>query len=305
VQQHDPSCLIRKDNTVPLAAYIELTKPRIALMVVVTAAIGYFLGNLQYDGTTNMALFLLSMLGVALAGGGASVLNQYIERDVDSLMDRTKNRPIPSGVISPAVALYLGVFMALGGCFLLWYYVNMLTAFLALQSTFLYVLVYTPMKRLTWWNTSVGAIPGAMPPLMGWAAATNTLDPAAWILFAVMYIWQHPHFFAIAWMYRDDYERGGLKMLPVVKPDGRNMSAQVIGFSILMIPVSLLPTALGISGPLYFIGALALGLIFLVYGILFVRNKSQETARTLMRVSLIYLPLWLIMFAIDSVLHLS
>lgn len=289
----------------PLSAYIELTKPRIALMVVVTAAIGYFLAMSQHDGSGSMQLFLVSMLGIALAGGGASVLNQYLERDVDSKMERTKNRPLVTGIISPSVALYLGVAMALGGCFLLVIYVNLLTAFLVLQSTFLYVLVYTPMKRLTWWNTSVGAIPGAMPPLMGWAAATNTLDAGAWILFAVMYIWQHPHFFAIAWMYRDDYERGGLKMLPVVKPDCKNMSAQVIGFSVLMIPVSLIPTFIDMSGWVYFTGALILGLIFLAYGIAFVRDKSQDTARTLMRVSLIYLPLLLIIIAIDSVMHLA
>ena len=305
MQQDKKSLLVQKDNRVPLSAYIELTKPRIALMVVVTAAIGYFLGLNQAGGTHDMQLFLIAMIGVALAGGGASVLNQYLERDVDYKMDRTRNRPLPACVISPAVALYLGVFMALSGCFLLLFYVNLLTAFLALQSTFLYVLVYTPMKRLTWWNTSVGAIPGAMPPLMGWAAATDNLSLGAWILFAVMYIWQHPHFFAIAWMYREDYERGGLKMLPVVKPDGKNMSAQVIGFSILMIPVSLVPAFIDMSGWAYFIGALILGLMFLYYGILFVRDKSQENARTLMRASLIYLPLWLIVISIDSVMHLG
>lgn len=305
MQSEKPECLVPKDKTVPLSAYIELTKPRIALMVVVTAAIGYFLALNQAGGVHDVQLFLIAMIGVALAGGGASVLNQYLERDVDGKMQRTKNRPLPSGVVSPAVALYLGVFMALAGCFLLLFYVNLLTAFLALQSTFLYVLVYTPMKRLTWWNTSVGAIPGAMPPLMGWAAATDSLNAGAWILFAVMYIWQHPHFFAIAWMYRDDYERGGLKMLPVVKPDGRNMSAQVIGFCVLMIPVSLVPTLIDMSGWVYFAGALVLGIGFLTYGVAFVRDKSERNARTLMRASLIYLPLWLIVISIDSVIHLS
>lgn len=296
---------MQKEQNVPLSAYVELTKPRIALMVVVTAAIGYFLAVNQHGASGDVQLFLTSMLGIALAGGGASVLNQYIERDVDSKMERTKNRPLVTGVISPAVALYLGVFMALGGCFLLLLYVNLLTAFLVLQSTFLYVLVYTPMKRLTWWNTSVGAIPGAMPPLMGWAAATNTLDAGAWILFAVMYIWQHPHFFAIAWMYRKDYGRGGLKMLPVVKPNGKNMSVQVIGFSLLMIPVSLAPTFINMSGWVYFVGALVLGLGFLASAIVFVREKSRDNARSLMRVSLIYLPLLLIIIAIDSVMHLN
>jgi protoheme IX farnesyltransferase len=294
---------VNPDQSVPLSAYIELTKPRIALMVVVTAAIGYFL-SMTHNGTTgNMQQFLIAMLGIALAGGGASVLNQYLEQDTDALMDRTKNRPIPSGVVSASVALYLGVIMAISGCFLLLFYVNLLAAFLTLQSTFLYVLVYTPMKRLTWWNTSVGAIPGAMPPLMGWAAASNTLDAGAWILFAVMYIWQHPHFWAIAWMYREDYERGGLKMLPVVEPDCKKMSRQVIGFSLLLIPVSLIPSFIDMSGRVYFVGALALGIYFLVYGIAFVRNKTQETARTLMRVSLVYLPMLLIIIALDSAIR--
>lgn len=303
MQPDKHSLLEYKDNCVPLSAYIELTKPRIALMVVVTAAIGYFLGLEHTGGAHNVQLFLIAMIGVALAGGGASVLNQYLERDVDYKMERTRKRPLPAGVVSAPVALYLGVIMALSGCFMLLFYVNLLTAFLALQSTFLYVLVYTPMKRLTWWNTSVGAIPGAIPPLMGWAAATDSLSTGAWVLFAVMYIWQHPHFFAIAWMYREDYARGGLKMLPVVKPDGKNLSAQVIGFSVLMIPVSLVPTFIDMSGWVYFLGALALGLMFLFYGVAFVRDKTDQNARTLMRASLIYLPLWLIVISLDAVIH--
>lgn len=294
------SDLVKKDHSVPLSAYVTLTKPRIALMVVVTAAIGYFLSMSLHDGAGSIHEFLIAMLGIALAGGGASVLNQYLEQDTDAKMERTKNRPIPSGVVSANTALYLGVVMTIGGCFLVLFYINLLTAFLTLQSAFLYVLVYTPMKRLTWWNTSVGAIPGAMPPLMGWAAASNSLDAGAWILFAVMYIWQHPHFWAIAWMYREDYARGGLKMLPVVEPDGVRMSKQVIGFSILLIPVSLLPSFINMSGWLYAIGAFGLGIMFLTYGIKFVRNKNNETARILMRASLIYLPLLLIIIALDS-----
>lgn len=301
---HKGSCLVNQEQSVPLSAYIELTKPRISLMVIVTAAIGYFLAATHYGVSGNTQQFLIAMLGIGLAGGGASVLNQYLEQDTDALMNRTKNRPIPSGVISASVALYLGVTMALAGCFLLLFFVNLWTAFLTLQSTFLYVLVYTPMKRLTWWNTSVGAIPGAMPPLMGWAAASNTLDTGAWVLFAVMYIWQHPHFWAIAWMYREDYERGGLKMLPVVRPDGVTMSRQVIGFCLLLIPVSIIPYFIDMSGRVYLIGALCLGVYFLKYGVDFVRNKTDATARTLMRVSLVYLPLLLIIIALDSMIHL-
>ena len=297
-----PCLMNNNEKCVPLSAYIELTKPRIALMVIVTAAIGYFLSLVHHDAVGNAQQFLVAMLGIALAGGGASVLNQYLEQDTDALMDRTKNRPIPSGLIEASTALYMGVAMVLVGCGLLFMYVNLIAAFLTLLSAFLYVLVYTPMKRLTWWNTSVGAIPGALPPLIGWSAASNSLEAGAWILFAVLYIWQHPHFWAIAWMYREDYARGGMKMLPVVDPDGPNMARQVIGFSILLIPVSLIPTVIDMSGWLYFLGALVLGVMFLAYGIAFVRNKTQDTARTLMRFSLIYLPLLLIIIALDSII---
>ena len=291
---------VRSRKTVPLSAFLELTKPRIGMMVVVTASIGYFLGASYIGHMYDLHLFLLSMLGTALAGSGASVLNQYLERDVDAKMDRTKNRPLPSGVMAPSVALYYGVALALGGCFLLLFTVNILAAFLALQSTFLYVLVYTPMKRLSWWNTSVGAIPGAMPPLIGWAAATGSLNAGAWILFAVLYIWQHPHFYAIAWMYKEDYARGGMKMLPVVKPDGRNMFFQVIFFAIVMVPVSLLPKVVGMSGWFYFVGALVIGVGFLVYCIVFTHERNDQAARKVMYASIIYLPLWLIIIAIDA-----
>jgi protoheme IX farnesyltransferase len=271
------------------------------MMVVVTASIGYFLGTNETEMSLGISYYLIAMLGTGLAGCGASVLNQYIERDVDAKMKRTQNRPLPAGIISPASALYLGVGMVMVGIMLLLININLWTAFLTLQSAFLYVLVYTPMKRLTWWNTSVGAIPGAMPMLIGWAAAANSLSsPGPWILFAVLYIWQHPHFFAIAWMYRDDYSRGNLKMLPVVKPDGKSMFAQVIGFAILMLPVSLLPSIIGMSGWLYFSGALVLGIVFLMYSIVFFKERDERTARKLMRVSLIYLPLLLIVIALDA-----
>lgn len=285
-----------------LAAYIELTKPRIALMVLVTAALGYYLGALGTGEFPGWLSFSFALLGIGMAGGGASVLNQYLERDVDALMDRTRKRPLPAGTISPPAALYFGVALALGGCFLLLLETNLLTAFLTLQSTFLYVLVYTPMKRLTWLNTSVGAVPGAMPPLMGWAAATGSLDLGAWILFAILYVWQHPHFFAIAWMYRDDYERGGLKMLPVVKPDGKNMFFQVIAFSVLLIPISLLPTLMGLSGWLYFSGALVLGLAMLASGAAFSRGRTYASAKRVLQVSLIYLPMLFLFILVDSML---
>ncbi len=284
-------------------AYLELTKPRIALMVLVTAALGYYLGVAFTDEFPGWLSFFFAMLGTGMAGAGASALNQYLERDIDARMERTRRRPLPTGTLSPQSALYFGVVLALAGCFLLLFENNLLTAFLTLQSTFLYVLVYTPMKRLTWLNTSVGAIPGAMPPLIGWAAATGTLHLGAWIMFAVLYIWQHPHFFAIAWMYRDDYERGGLKMLPVVKPDGKNMFVQVMAFSLVLIPVSILPTVIGLAGWLYSIGAVLLGLAMLACGAAFTLQRTHASAKRVLRVSLIYLPVLLLLILADAALQ--
>jgi protoheme IX farnesyltransferase len=286
-----------------LRACVTLTKPRIVIMVGVTAALGYYLGVIDSGGFPGWWHFVLAMVGVALAGGGASALNQYLERDVDARMERTRARPLPSGTLSASAALYFGVALTLGGCFLLVFAVNLLTAFLTLQSAFLYVLVYTPMKRLTWWNTPVGAVPGAMPPLMGWAAATGSLDLGAWILFAVLYLWQHPHFFAIAWMYREDYARGGLKMLPVVQPDGRNLFAQVVLFSIVLIPVSLAPWLAGMTGWTYFAGALVLGTAMLATAVIFTWTRSNAAARRVLHMSLVYLPGLLASVAIDAAIR--
>ncbi len=287
-----------------LRAHLTLTKPRIVSMVAVTAALGYYLGVLDTQSFPGWAQFAIALVGIAFAGGGASALNQYLERDVDARMERTQNRPLPSGALTPPEALYFGVGLVTGGCLLLLFTVNVLTAFLTLQSAFLYVLVYTPMKRLTWWNTSVGAVPGAMPPLMGWAAATGTLDLGAWILFGVLYIWQHPHFYAIAWMYRDDYARGGLKMLPVVQPDGRNMFAQVILFSVILIPVSIAPFLAAMTNWTYFAGAMVLGVAMLATGIVFARTHSHEAARRVLRMSLLYLPGLLLFMWLDAAIHL-
>ncbi len=285
-------------------AYLELTKPRIAGMVLVTAALGYYLNVIGSGDFPGWLHFFAAMLGIGLSGGGASALNQYIERDIDARMERTRGRPLPSGQLSPAAALYFGVALVLGGCFVLLWQVNLLAAFLTLQSAFLYVLVYTPMKRLTWWNTSIGAIPGAMPPLIGWAAATGSLGLGGWILFAVLYVWQHPHFFAIAWMYREDYARGGLKMLPVVQPDGRNMFAQVVLYSVVLIPVSLMPWLAALAGWTYFVGAMLLGLLMLGTGIAFAVQRDHAAARRELRASLLYLPGLLVAVIIDAAIRL-
>lgn len=279
-----------------LTACVAMTKPRISAMVLVTTVFAYVLAT---GGVANPWHLLMTLIGVGLAGSGASVLNQYLERDTDARMERTRNRPLPAGVLTPQFALNYGVVLATAGCMLLVWQVNLLAAFLTLESTFLYVLVYTPMKRLTWWNTVVGAIPGAMPMLIGWAAAAGSLAAGAWILFAILYVWQFPHFYAIAWMFRDDYERGGLKMLSVVKPDGRNLAAQTIVFSVLLVPVTVLPYAAGMSGTVYLLGGTLAALYMAWHGIRFALRRDLVTARKELIASIVYLPALLALIAID------
>src|SRR5580765_7635908 len=227
------SCLMNR-----ISLYLELTKPRILLMVVVTSAFGFLLGG----GTRgSVVLLLFTLLGVGCATGGAAVLNNYLERDFDAKMVRTRNRALPAGLIEPVRALTFGVGLALGGVLLLTVAVNLLAGFLVLLAAFLYVLVYTPLKRSSWWNTTFGAMPGAIPPMAGWAAATGHVGPGAWALFAILFAWQHPHFFAIAWMFRDDYREAGFKMLPVIDPSGQRTVRLSVGFSLVLIAVSVVP----------------------------------------------------------------
>lgn len=280
-----------------LRAFIEISKPRIVSMVLVTAALGYFLAA---RGIASWQQFLIMMLGTGLSCAGSGVLNCYIERDVDGLMRRTHNRPLVTGVLQPHEALAFGVLLVLGGVALLAWQVNLLTGFLSLLTAFLYVVVYTPLKRVTWLNTSIGAIPGALPPLGGWAAATGGLEIGGWVLFLILFIWQHPHFYAIAWMYRDDYARGGFKMLPVVEPDGISTFRQIIWYSLLLLPVSVLPTVLGMSGMVYLVGSLILGISMLRVGIQLSRSHSGLDARRLLRASIIYLPLLLALIVFDG-----
>ena len=279
-----------------LLAYVELTKPRILLLVLVTSAIGYFLGG---HGIPSYLQLAITLFGTGLCCGGAAVLNQYIERDMDAKMHRTRLRPIPSGIISPADALAFGTILVIAGTVLLVVKINLLTGFLALLTAFLYALVYTPLKRITWLNTFVGAIPGAIPPMGGWSAATGSLGWGAWILFLILFVWQHPHFYSIAWMYREDYERGGFKMLPVVEPDGASTFRQILIYSLLLIPISLLPTVIGMSGPIYFCGTLFMGIILLLMGITLFESKSTKDARKLLRATIIYLPVLLVLIVTD------
>jgi len=278
-------------------AYVELSKPRIVTLIVITAAIGYFLGR---QGIDDWWHFTLAMFGTAVSCAGAAALNNYLERDADLLMKRTRRRPIPSGLITPNAALYYGIALVVVSTIQLALTVNLLTAFIALMTAFLYVLVYTPLKKLTWLNTFVGALPGALPPLGGWAAATGEASYGGWVLFLILFLWQHPHFYAIAWMYREDYERGGFKMLPVVEPDGLSTFRQIIVYSALLIPISLLPTVIGLSGSIYFWGALFLGIGMLLIGAYLGITRSVNDARRLLRASVIYLPILLILIVTDK-----
>lgn len=277
--------------------YLELTKPRILVMVLVTTALGFLLGK---GAHASVGLLSLTLLGVGIATGGAAVLNNYLDRDFDAKMARTRERALPAGLIEPLRALTFGVGLVLAGVLLLVLGVNLLTGFLVLLAAFLYVLVYTPLKRVTWWNTTFGAIPGALPPMAGWAAATGHLSAGAWALFAILFAWQHPHFFAIAWMFRDDYRAAGFKMLPVIEPTGRRTVRLAVGFTVALVVFSLIPTLIGRAGWLYFCGTLLIGLLMLFVALRFARDCSLGNARQLLKASVVYLPLLLLFIFLDA-----
>src|SRR6266481_605758 len=280
-----------------IGLYWELAKPRILLMVLVTTSLGFFLGARGIDSVLHLCL---TLLGVGCATGGAAMLNNYLERDLDAKMERTRDRALPAGLIEPHRALTLGVGLVLFGVLLLAWKVNLLTGFLVLLAGFLYVLVYTPLKRITWLNTSFGAIPGAIPPMAGWVAATDRLDPGAWVLFAILFAWQHPHFYAIAWIFREDYRAAGFKMLPVVEPSGKRMFRQTIVFSILPLAVSLLPTVVGVTGKSYFCGALLGGVFIILVAIRFARVRELVGGRRLLEATILYLPALLLLITLDA-----
>lgn len=280
----------------PLRDVLVLTKARITMLVVVTAAAGFCLAS---PGRVEIVRLAALLLGTALSAAGAAALNQYLERDADARMTRTRSRPIPAGRIAPAWGLGLGLALATTGVLWLAWRINLLTAGLALATTILYVAVYTPLKRRTPLNTLIGAVPGAIPPMMGWTAVTGALDPGAWVLFGILYLWQLPHFLAIAWLFREDYARGGFPMLPVVDPDGGSTGRQVTLYLLALIPVSLGPTLLGLTGPVYFFGALALGLAFLGAGLTMAPDRGPGGARRLLLASITYLPVLLVLLVAD------
>lgn len=275
--------------------FVALGKPRLNFLVVVSALAGYVMGGSEGLGTLRLAGMLL---GTGLVAGGASAFNQVYERDVDALMRRTRLRPLPDGRVQPIEAVAFAAAVCATGLLVLAATANLLAAAVALATLLTYVVIYTPMKRRTAFATVVGAIPGALPPIIGWAAARGSLSAEAWTLFGIVFLWQLPHFLAIAWMFRDDYSRAGFPMLPVIEPDGRSTGRQAVLYGAVLIPLSLTPTLMRLTGNVYFAGALLLGLAFLALTIRFARSRSDRDARTLFFSSIMYLPLiWILMIA--------
>ena len=280
-----------------VAAYSELTKPRITFLIVLTAAAGFALAT---RGRIDYLRLVSAMIGIGLLSSGIATLNQYMERDLDALMRRTADRPLPSGKLLPWEALVFGIGLTVLAELYLAVLVNPLSALLGLTVIAGYLFGYTPLKTKTSLSTLVGAFPGAVPPLIGWTAARGELSMEAWVLFAILFLWQFPHFLAIAWMYREDYARAGILMLPVVEPDGRITGQQIVIYTLMLVPVSLLPAALGISGKAYFFGAIVLGLLFLFSSIRAAFSQSRQEARRLLLASVIYLPLLFILMVVNS-----
>jgi len=278
--------------------YLELTKPRVTWLIVMSAAIGYFFGH---SGPWLIWPLVHTLFGTALMASGTAALNQWYERDADRHMRRTQMRPLPSGRLQPAQVLWFGIGLAVLGSLELGFGANWLTAGLTLATLAMYLFAYTPLKQKTWWSTTVGAFPGAMPPLIGFAGAAGKLTPEALVLGAILFLWQFPHFYAIAWMYREDYSRAGIRMLPVLEPDGTSTARQIVLYSIALIPISLLPKWMGMTGSIYLIGALVLGLCFLYSGVRVSFDRSKLRARKVLLTSVVYLPVLYLLMVLDPV----
>jgi heme o synthase len=277
--------------------YYELTKPRMNFLVVITTMVGFYMAA-QFG--IDWLLLVHTLLGTALTAAGASVLNQYVERDIDKLVPRTMNRPVPGGRVSPLEALIYGVALGSAGVVYLAVTVNLLTSLLGAVTLGTYVLLYTPMKRWTTLNTVIGAVPGAIPPMMGFTAAQGALSPDALAVFGILFFWQMPHFLAIAILYKDDYAKGGLKMLPVVDRDLSVTSRQILLYGVALIPASLAPVQLGMAGAMYFTCAVLLGCAFLSFGVSCATTRTRADARKLFFASIVYLPLLLAAMMLDK-----
>jgi protoheme IX farnesyltransferase len=279
------------------AVLCDLVKARLTVLVLLTTLVGFYVG---VRGTPDYWLMFHALLGTALVACGASALNQLWEREYDARMRRTADRPLPSGRMQPETVLIFGGLCSMVGLIYLALAVNVLTSLIGAVTLASYVFIYTPLKRVTWLNTAVGAIPGALPPVMGWTAARNELTGEGWALFAILFFWQIPHFLAIAWMYRDEYAQAGFVMLPSVDPEGFRTGRQAVSHTWALLIVSLLPFLFRLAGPVYLFGALALGILFLLSAVLFSRQLTRPRARQLFFASILYLPLLLGLMVFDK-----
>jgi len=291
---HDQA--IRASDT--LREYFRLTKPRITLLIAISTAVGYCYGAAAHF--FGIGTFVHAVLGTALMASGAATLNQWYEREIDAKMERTKLRPIPAGTVLPGRALLFGIALSILGVVELWAFTNLLAAALGLLTTVGYVFAYTPLKRKSPISTTIGAFPGAIPPLIGFAAASGRLSVEAWVLFGILFLWQFPHFHAIAWIYREDYENAGIKMLAVVQPHGNALTLEILVTLVLLIPVTLAPALLHMAGEIYFAAAFVLDLGFLYFGLRMSRERTRVRARSLLLASVIYLPLLFAFLVFDS-----
>jgi heme o synthase len=276
----------------------DLTKARLTLLVLLTTLVGFYLGT---RGETNYLLMLHAVLGTAFLASGAAALNQLLEREFDARMRRTQSRPLPAGRLTPEFVLLFGGVCSIAGIVYLALAVNLLTSVLGALTLLTYLFIYTPLKRVTWLNTAVGAIPGAFPPLMGWAAARGELAGGGWALFGILALWQIPHFFAIAWIYRDEYAKAGFVMLPAVDPDGFRTGTQSVSHTLALLPMSLLPFLFKMAGPYYLAGALVLGAAYAGFAFQFSRRLTLRSAKQLFFSSIVYLPLLLTLLVLDKV----
>jgi protoheme IX farnesyltransferase len=279
------------------AVYSDLIKARLTFLVLLTTLVGFYVG---FEGPVNFLLMFHTVLGTGLVASGAAALNQLLEREHDAKMRRTKDRPLPSGRLQPTTVMVFGGVCGCAGLLYLALAVNLTTSVIGAVSLLSYLFIYTPLKRITWLNTVVGAVPGALPPLMGWTAARGELDTDGWVLFAILAFWQLPHFLAIAWMYRDEYARAGFKMLPVIDPDGQRTARQAVSHTLGLLPISLCPFLFRLTGPVYLAAAIVLGLAFLWFAIQFARHLTVLRARHLFFASILYLPLLLTAMVLDK-----
>jgi len=290
--------LVARDRGQVASDLVALTKPRVVVMVLVTTLVGYDVG---LTGSADYVRMIHLLIGILLAAGGTLALNQYWERDIDARMNRTRARPLPAGRLQPLEALLFGVALTLLGMAYLAALVGALVALVTAATAILYLFAYTPLKQRTALCTLVGAVPGALPPVTGWAAARGDITLGAWVLFGVLFLWQLPHTLSIARLYRDDYARAGVRVLPVIDPDGASTERQIVLACVALLAVSLLPTVIGWSGPIYLAGALVLGLAFAAVGIVQALAPSARAARRVLLASLLYLPLLLGLLAFDRV----